>query len=84
VLDGLKARPAAPFDLGFVHRQLQFGPAPEQGLQRTRSLDARQLMAKAKVNSGAEGDMPVRLSREIKLLRRGFACGSRFAAASMG
>src|ERR1700730_5186399 len=65
----LEAWPLAPLDLGFVHRQLQFRPTPEQSLQRTCSLDARELMAKAKMNSGAEGDMPVRFSLEIEFLR---------------
>src|SRR5262245_4161787 len=69
MLDRLQARPLAPFDLGSVHRQLQSRPAPEQGLERAGALDARQLMPKAKVNSGAEGDMPVWLALEIELLR---------------
>src|SRR5262252_1583059 len=52
----LEAWRAAPLDFGFVHRQLEFRPAPEQGLQRAGSLDARELMAKAEMNSGAEGN----------------------------
>src|SRR5262249_54101393 len=68
-LDRPQARPLAPFDLRFVDRQLQSRPAPEQGLERASSLDARQLMAKAKMNSGAEGDMPVWLALEVELLR---------------
>jgi hypothetical protein len=32
MFNGLEAGPPAPLDLGFVHRQLQFRPAPEQGL----------------------------------------------------
>src|SRR5262249_57232096 len=68
----LEAWRAAPLDFGFVHRQLEFRPAPEQGLQRAGSLDARALMAKAEMNSGAEGNMAVRLSLEIELLR---VCG---------
>src|SRR6266511_3145611 len=69
MLDRLQARPPAPLDLGFVDRQLQFRPAPEQSLQRACSLDARELMAQAIMNSGAEGDVPVRLSLEIEFLR---------------
>src|SRR5215510_2425938 len=69
MLDRLQARPLAPFDLRVVHRQLQSRPAPEQGLERAGALDARQLMAKAEMNSGAEGDMPVWLALEIELFR---------------
>jgi hypothetical protein len=69
MLDRPQARPLAPFDLRFVHRQLQSWPAPEQRLERASSLDARQLMTKAKMNSSAEGDMPVWLALEIELLR---------------
>src|SRR5262245_33040405 len=64
----LQARPPAPADLRFVDRQLQLGPAPEQRLQRTGAIDARELMAKAIMNPGAEGDMPVRLAFEIEPL----------------
>jgi hypothetical protein len=45
MFDRLEAWPLAPLNLGFFHRQLQFRPTPEQGLQRTCSLDARELMA---------------------------------------
>src|SRR3984893_12690428 len=68
MLDRLHACALAPFDLRLIDRQLQFRPAPEQGLQRARSLDTRELMAEAKVNSGAEGQMPVRPALEIELL----------------
>src|SRR5262249_32300867 len=43
--------------------------APEQGLECASALDARQLMAKAKMNSGAESDMPIWLALEIELFR---------------
>jgi len=69
MLDGLEARPLAPFDLGFINRQLQFRPAPEQSLQRAYALKARQLMAEAKMNPSTESEMAVRLSREIELFR---------------
>src|SRR5882757_8883061 len=69
MFDRLEARPLAPFDLRFVRRQLQSWPAPEQGLERASSLDARQLMTEAKMNSGAERDMPVWLALEIEPLR---------------
>src|SRR5215510_7543542 len=69
MFDRLQARPLAPFDLRFVHRQLQSWPAPEQGLERAGALDARQLMAEAKMNSGPEGDMTVWLALEIELPR---------------
>src|SRR5262245_291144 len=67
--DRLHARPLAPFDLRVVDRELQAWPAPEQSLERARSFNARQLMAKAEMNSGAESDMPVWLALEIELLR---------------
>src|SRR6516165_3354591 len=69
MLNRFEAWHAAPLDLGLVHRQLESRPAPKQGLERARTLDARELMAKAEVNSGTEGDMPVRLSLKIELLR---------------
>jgi len=60
-----EARPAAPFDLGFVHRQLQFGPAPEHGLQRSE-LPFLLLVGRARnqhrISSGARsniGSFPV-------------------------
>jgi mono/diheme cytochrome c family protein len=61
MLDGLEARPLAPFDLAFINRQLQLRPAPEQSLQRAYALKARQLMAEAKMNPSTESEMPVRL-----------------------
>src|SRR6516162_1679909 len=68
LLNRLEAWRAAPLDFGFVDRQLEFRPAPEQGLQCAGSLYARELMAKAEMNPGAEGNMAVRLSLEIELL----------------
>jgi hypothetical protein len=82
MLDGPHARAFAPLDPRFVDSQLKFRPALEQGLQRANSLDARELMAEAEVNAGAEGNMPVRLALEIELLR--VRIGPRmFAATSM-
>jgi hypothetical protein len=69
MLNRLEAWRAAPPDLGLVHRQLESRPALEQGLERAHSLDARQLVTKAEVNASSEGDMPVRLSLKIELLR---------------
>ena len=40
----LEAWHVAPLDLGLVHRQLESRPTPEQGLERARTLDARELM----------------------------------------
>ncbi len=38
-------------------------------MQRAFALDARELVAEAEMNPGAEGDVAVRLSREIELFR---------------
>jgi hypothetical protein len=40
----------------------------EQGLERACSLDARELMAKAKMSAGTECEMPVRSSLKIEFL----------------
>src|SRR5262245_61061043 len=69
MLDRLQARPLAPPDLPFIDGQVQLRPAPEQGLQRAYPLDARELMAEAEMDAGAEGHMPIRLALEIELLR---------------
>ena len=66
MLNRLEAWRAAPPDLGFVHRQFESWPPPEQGLEGAHSLDARELVAKAEMNSGSEGDMAVRLSLKIE------------------
>src|SRR5262249_56745194 len=58
----------APSDLGLIDRELQFRPAPEQGFERACSLDARELMAQTKMNSGAEGKMPVRPPGKVEFL----------------
>ena len=54
MLNGLETRPLAPFDLLFINGQREFRPAPEQSLQCAYALKARKLMAKTKMNSGAE------------------------------
>ena len=69
--NGLETRPLAPLDLLFINGQREFRPAPEQSLQCAYALKARKLMAKTKMNSGAERKMPVRLAREIKFFRLG-------------
>src|SRR6516164_1311555 len=69
MLDRPEARPLAPLDLGVIHRQREFRPAPKQRLQCAYALEACKLMAEAKMNSGAESKMPVRLSRQIELFR---------------
>ena len=67
-LDCLQARPLAPFNLGLVYREHQFRPPLKQGFQCASAFDARELMAKAEVDPGAEGDVPVRPPLEIELL----------------
>src|SRR5262249_31110603 len=69
MLDRPQARPSAPLDLRFVYGQLQFRPPPKQGPERAYSLDACELMPQTEMNTGAEGDVPVRPALEIKLLR---------------
>ena len=69
--NGLETRPLAPLDLLFINGQREFRPAPKQSLQCAYALKARKLMAKTKMNSGAERKMPVRLAREIKFFRVG-------------
>ena len=49
-----------------LDRQFECGPAREQRLQRADRLDARELMAEAEMNSGAEREMPVRPPFEIE------------------
>ena len=71
MVNGLETRPLAPFDLLFINGQREFRPAPEQSLQSAYAFKARELMAKTKMNSGAECEMPVWLAREIKLFRVG-------------
>ena len=45
----------------------------------------RELMAEAKMNTRTKGDVPVRCSLQIELVRiASFARGSKFAATSMG
>jgi hypothetical protein len=45
---------------------LQFRPTREQGLQRALAFDAGELVAKAEVDAGAEGEMPVGLSLQVE------------------
>ena len=69
MFDRLDAGPFAPGNFRFIDRERQCGPTLEQGFQRASAFDARELMAKAEMDSGAEGDMPVRLSLQIEPFR---------------
>src|SRR6266404_886741 len=68
-IDGLETGPLAPSDLGRIDRERQLRPALEQRLQRAPAFDPRELVAKAKMDSGAEGDMPVRPALQVEPLR---------------
>jgi hypothetical protein len=64
-----EARSWPPPDLYRPNRQREFRPAPEQGLKRALSLDARELKSEAEMNARAESDMAVRVPLEIEPLR---------------
>src|SRR3989442_6226055 len=68
-IDCLQTGPFAPGDFAVVHREREFRPALEQRFQRAFAFDPRQLMAEAKVDAGAEGDVPVRPARKLEPLR---------------
>src|ERR1700733_8384016 len=56
VVDRLETGPPAPCNFRLIHRQGQFGPPPEQRFQRASTFNPRELMAKAEMDPGAEGD----------------------------
>src|SRR5437016_1276883 len=58
-IDGVEAGTLAPGDLGLRDSERQLWPALEQRLQRALAFDARELMAEAEMDAGAERDMPV-------------------------
>jgi len=75
-IDRLEARTFAPGDFGLVNRERQFRPALQQRFERASAFDARELMAETKMDSGAEGDVAVRLALKVEPLRMRMACGS--------
>ena len=56
----LHAGPFAPCNFRFIHRERQCGPTLEQRFQRASTFNTCELMAEAEMDSGAEGDVPVR------------------------
>jgi hypothetical protein len=56
-------------NLGRIDGETELRPAHKQRLQRTGRLDPRKLVAEAEMDARAEGDMAVRLSREVEVLR---------------
>jgi hypothetical protein len=62
MLDRLDAGPFAPGNFRFIDGERQGGPTPQQGFQRASTFNARELMAKAEMDPGAECDVPVRPS----------------------
>src|ERR1700739_1658756 len=69
LFDRAQSGAPVPADSRWVDRKLELRPAHEQRLQRASRLYPRQLMAEAKMDSGAEGDMPVRPPLEIEPFR---------------
>jgi hypothetical protein len=59
MVDRPETRPFAPPDFRFIDREGQCGPTPEEGFQRASAFNPRKLMAKAEMDSGAEGNVPV-------------------------
>ena len=66
LFDRPEARPLAPADLRGRHRQPEPWPTREQRLQGAHAFDAGKLMAKAEMDPGAEGEMPVRPALKIE------------------
>jgi hypothetical protein len=67
--DSPETGPFPPPDLTWLNRQLKFRPAPEQGLERAFSFDARELGAEAEMDDCPKGDVSVRVSPKIELFR---------------
>src|SRR5262249_23539607 len=65
--DRPEAGPPAPTDLGGRHRQAESWPTREQRLKGAHAFDACKLMAKAEMDAGSEGDVPVRSSLKVEL-----------------
>src|SRR5262245_53926332 len=64
--DHADAGPSPPTNLRWLDRQSKLRPACEQRLQGASPFDARELVAEAEMNSGAEREMPVRPPLEIE------------------
>ena len=64
--DRPEAGPLPPSDLRVRHSQLELRPASEQCLQRALAFDTRELVAKAKMDARAKGEMAVRPPLEIE------------------
>src|SRR5436190_17494363 len=83
LFDRPETRPLAPADLRGRHRQPEPWPTREQRLQGAHAFDAGKLMAKAEMDPGAEGEVPVRPALKVEPFGCWFACGSILAAATM-
>src|SRR6266403_831025 len=65
-VDRPQAGPLAPGNFRFFDSQRQIGPMLKQRFQRASGFDPRKLMAKAEMDPGAEGDVPVRPALQIE------------------
>ena len=66
LFDRPETRPLALADLRGRHRQLESWSTREQRLQGAHAFDAGKLMAKAEMDPGAEGEMPVRPALKVE------------------